>query len=33
MKPAEYYYPVDQGLEIRIAEKMTKLRRMDKRQG
>lgn len=33
MNPAEYYYPVDQGLEIRIAEKMTKLRRMDKRQG
>ena len=32
MPPTEYYYPVDQGLEIKITEKMARLRRMDKGQ-
>ena len=32
MKPGKYYHPVDQGLEIKIAEKMARLRELDKKQ-
>lgn len=30
MKPGRYYYPVDRGLEIKIAEKLAELRKLDK---
>ena len=28
-----YYFPVDRGLEIKIAEKLAKLRELDKKSG
>lgn len=31
MKPTRYYHPVDRGLEIQIAEKLKKLRELDKK--
>jgi hypothetical protein len=30
MEPGAYYHPLDQGLEIKIAEKMARLRQKDK---
>ncbi|HDZ15968.1 MAG TPA: hypothetical protein ENH61_01175, partial [Methylophaga aminisulfidivorans] len=31
MQEREYYHPVDRGLEIKIAEKLSRLREMDKK--
>lgn len=31
MKPAQYYFPVDRGLEIKIKEKLDRLRKLDKK--
>ena len=31
MEPKQYYYPVDRGMEIRIAEKLAQLRSLDKK--
>ena len=33
MTPGKYYHPVDQGLEIKIAEKMARLRELDNAKG
>ncbi len=33
MEPAQYYFPVDRGLEIKIKEKLERLRRLDVKQG
>jgi putative ATPase len=32
MKPRKYYYPVNRGLEIKIAEKLAILRERDKQE-
>lgn len=31
MKPTQYYFPVDRGLEIKIKEKLARLRKLDKK--